>query len=156
VANLRLATEQDFPEMLRLGQDMHNESPRFNVHRFDRVKSESFLGAMASNPNCLSLVVESQGELVGMLLGYLASHLFCDALTANEVVVYVSPSHRGSSAAVKMLRYFEDWSIEHGAAEIVLGISTEVDSEKTRAFYQRLGFTPTGHSLIKRVSITQH
>jgi GNAT superfamily N-acetyltransferase len=140
--------------MLAMGRAMHNESPRFARHTFDPEKSLRVLTAMQDAPSCLLLVVEADGALVGMLLGLVSEHHFCNGLVANELVVYVTPGARGGSAAVKMLRQFEAWAQGQGVDEIVLGVSTEVAADRTADFYQRMGYAHSGHTLIKRVCIT--
>ncbi len=156
MANIREATEADFPAMLAMGENMHNESPRYRVHNFSLSKSIGMLRSMEENQACLMLIAEDDGKPVGMLLGYMSEHTFCDGLTANELVVYVTPEARGSSAATRLIRRLEEWGKARGVSEVVLGISTEVDADRTAQFYQRLGYGYTGAMLVKRVSITRH
>ena len=156
MAKVRFANLADFPEMLAMGEDMHNESPRYRVHDFNVEKSAEILVNMHGRENCVLLVAEAAGHLTGMLLGFVAENTFCSGLVASELAVYVAPHARGSSAASRLVGAFEAWAFAHGASEISLGISTEVEADRTSKFYQRMGYAPTGSVLMKRVSITQH
>jgi GNAT superfamily N-acetyltransferase len=151
VANVRRALASDFAALVTMGEDMHDESPRFAGLGYSRERCFELLAGLSASPSGLVLVAEQGGELVGMVLGFVTRHFFSDDLTGSELVVYVTPHARGGSAAVKLIRHFEDWARELGAVDIVLGVSTEVQADRTAKLYQRLGFTPSGHTLVKKV-----
>jgi GNAT superfamily N-acetyltransferase len=150
VASVRRALGSDFATLVTMGEGMHAESLRFAALGYSYEKCHVLLAGLALSPHGLVLVAEQDGEIVGMLLGMAVPHFFSDDLTASELVVYVVPHARGGSAAVKMVRYFENWARELGVADIVLGVSTEVQADRTAELYQRLGYQPSGHTLVKR------
>ena len=158
MANIREANNiNDLASMLVMGEDMHNESPRFQAHQFNLQKSASLLKDIDYSENGILLVAEEHDTLVGMLIGIVSTLPFCDGLVANELVVYVAPEYRGSSACIKLIKRFEEWATSKGVDEIILGVSTEVEADRTHKLYERLGYTHNGTSLIKkRVSITHH
>jgi GNAT superfamily N-acetyltransferase len=83
-------------------------------------------------------------ELVGFGAFVITAHYFTDELIASDIIVYVRPERRGSSAAVKILKNYILWADQQKATHITLGISTGIHPEKTQAFYERLGFKTIG------------
>jgi GNAT superfamily N-acetyltransferase len=149
VANIRRATAEDFPRLVELGHAMHQESPRFSKMPYSEEKIMTLLGGMCYHDNAIVLVAEREAEIVGMMLGFVAEQFFGPSKTASELVVYVTPEHRGGTVAPRLIYVFEDWAKWHGCAEIVLGVSTEVAADRTAKFYQRMGYAHSGHTLIK-------
>jgi GNAT superfamily N-acetyltransferase len=150
VASVRRALGSDFAALVAMGEDMHHESPRFAGLSYSQERCHALLAGLSASPHGLALVAEQGGEIVGMLLGLVSKHFFSDDLTASELVVYVRPQARGGSAAVKLVRQFEAWATDLGVADITLGVSTEVHADRTAQFYQRLGYAPSGLTLVKR------
>jgi len=129
---------------------MRDESPRFSRLGYSPDRCRELLAGLSGSPQGLVLVAEQDGVIVGALLGLASRHFFSDDITASELAVYVAPDARGGSAAGKLIRQFEGWAAEQGAVDIVLGISTEVHADRTAQLYERLGYTPSGISLVKR------
>lgn len=150
MAKVRRAVGADFPTLIAMGQELCAESPRFSRLTYSPDRCLELLAGLSVSPQGLVLVAEQEGAIVGMLLGFVSKHFFAEELTASELVVYVTPEARGGNAVVKLLRHFEVWATEQGAADIVLGVSTEVHADRTAQLYQRLGYTPSGHTLVKR------
>ena len=150
MANVRRALGSDLATIVSMGESMRNESPRFARLGYSYERVFELLAGLSASPHGLVLVAEQDGEIVGMLLGFVGKHFFSDDLTANELVVYVAPQARGGTASVKLIRYFESWAKQLGVADITLGVSTEVHAERTAEFYQRLGYAPSGITLVKR------
>lgn len=84
-------------------------------------------------------LVERGGEVVGMAAGG-----FNDAHPGAHWLygMYVSPSARGSEAAVMLVDVVEEWARGEGASELHLDVTTCV--ARASAFYLKLGFQPTG------------
>jgi GNAT superfamily N-acetyltransferase len=83
-------------------------------------------------------------ELVGFGAFVITSHYFTDELIASDIIVYVRPERRGSSAAVKIIKKYILWAKEQKASHTTLGISSGIHPEKTKRFYERLGFKTIG------------
>lgn len=138
-----------------MGRRMHAESPRFRDSEYSAEKCAQTFDRLLANDYGVVLVAESNGEVVGMMAGFALEHFFSTDITASDVVVYVVPEARGTSAAARLIRAFEQWAVDKGASEIMLGVSTEVHSERTAAFYGRLGYPHSGHVVLKRLRYTQ-
>lgn len=148
---IRYATPVDTAALLCLARMMHAESPRFHHLAFDAEKTAAMLGNLIENPQAVALVDEKEGQIVGMMGGFVMEHLFGHDKVAADIGLYVVPQYRGTSTAPRLLRAFEDWAKENGARDIVLGISTEVTAEATRGLYMKLGYEQSGYLMRKEI-----
>ena len=71
-------------------------------------------------------------ELVGFGAFVITAHYFTDELIASDIIVYVRPEN------------YILWADQQKATHITLGISTGIHPEKTKRFYERLGFKTIG------------
>lgn len=136
---IRLATLDDLDLLMIMAEQMHRESPRFSRLSFNFDKVLALFVRLIERDDCLLLVAENDGHIVGALAGFVVPHWFSDDLTANEYGVFVDPMHRGGMVAPRLIKRFVEWSQEKGAKLIQLGISTGIQTEQTVELYKRLG-----------------
>jgi GNAT superfamily N-acetyltransferase len=105
---------------------------------------------MASPTGCI-FVAERERILVGMMAGFVFEHFFGFDKIASDYVLYVSPAHRGGTLMVRLVKAFESWAIGLGADEIAVGVSTEVDPQRTVMLYERLGYRRSGFNVLKEI-----
>ncbi len=98
--------------------------------------------ALEEGPSGLDQVLSGFGAFI------ITPHYFTDDLIASDILVYVRPERRGSTAAVRIIKEYIKWA-KPLAKDVVLGISSGVHPERTKALYERLGFPTVGtmHSL---------
>jgi GNAT superfamily N-acetyltransferase len=87
----------------------------------------------------LYYLADRDGRVVGMVSGG-----FNDGYPGTRWLygMYVTPRERGTGTAVLLVRAIEEWASVHGVNEIYLHVTTSV--ARARAFYERVGFRPTG------------
>ena len=127
---------------LALARAMHEESEFRNLP-FDDDK----VARLAWNPDVFAVLWRDDngtGQYTGAMLGFAGPHYFCDAIVARDLALFVHPDRRGGVAAIRMVREFESWAVERGAVEGYLGSSTGVAPERTRLFYEHLGYRCIG------------
>lgn len=152
MAEIRRAAEADVPAMVGMAKLMRRESPRYRGTVFDEAKlTRLLLGLVRGQIPGGALVAELGGALVGMVGGFVYQHFFGGGLTASDFGLYVAPAHRGGSIAPRLIGAFEDLVREAGAEDLVMGVSTEVEPERTAGLYERLGYRRTGISLLKEL-----
>ena len=157
MVKVRIGTHEDIPAVVDLGARLHAESPTYRDFPYSRIKVRAVLQQcvgtlMAPAEDAVMLVAEEDGRLIGMLLGYLTEGVFVeDLVIATDLTFYVEPEHRGTMAAVRLLKAFEVWARTHGATHIAPGISTRINDERTQRFYERLGYASSGMSMTKRI-----
>ncbi len=144
---IRPAQPHDLVQLLEMGRLMHAESPRFRPVPFSTEKAQQLIEQLISRGG--AFVAEVDGALVGMFGGVVFEHFFSTTKMAADVVLYVTPEYRGGSLAARLVHAFERWAIEAGADELVLGVSTGIEAERTAGLYERLGYERSGISLLK-------
>lgn len=151
MVKVRAATEDDLPAILEMGRMLHGESPRYRGMSYNEAKVEAL--ALKVIPTGGTLIAEKDGKIIGMLAGYVAEHWFSDDKVASDFTFYIRPEHRGTGkAALLLVRAFERWATAQGAKDIMPGVSTQIDIERTTRFYEKLGYAVYGNALIKKVS----
>ena len=152
---IRSARPEDADEVVAMGQAMHDEAPEYAARDFDPEKVRrlmlSLCGTLLVPLTGCVLIAEDGGKIIGMMGGFAVEHFFGHDKIASDYVLYVKPEHRRGTAAVRLIRTFEKWAVEQGAAAIHPGVTTGVANERVRDLYARLGYEPNGYTLVKRI-----
>jgi len=139
---IRPATKDDLDLLMLIAVSMHAESPRYSKLSFSHDKVLNLFVTLMSSQNCLLLVAERGGDVIGAVAGFVAPHWFSDDLVANEYGVFILPEHRGGLTAVRLARAYIQWGKMMNAKLIQIGISTGVMTEETTALYLAIGLKP--------------
>lgn len=137
--------ETDLPRVSSLAWDMHQESfYRDNDFQVSRIRAIWDQNVTLPGMYCL-MVAEDAGEVIGVFAGVTFNHFFGNDRVSSDLILYVTPEHRGGSAAPRLVKAYEQWARRIGVKEIQIGVSTGVHEERTAQFFQKLGF---GHKAI--------
>jgi hypothetical protein len=152
--NFRVTTVTDFaPEyegqVLELARMMHAESSTHSSMPLDEKKLLEQLRASATNPYVYFRLAVRGSEVMGGFFGLITPVFFSSELAARDLAWFVKPSRRGGYAAVLLVADWERWGKEKGVKKFMLGQSTGVDIETTRALYERLGYRVVGFNTVK-------
>lgn len=148
---IRAAAQKDIGELVELGKLMHAESAMAFLP-FETEKVAGYLRNLISNErNCL-FVAASGNRVVGAIGGFTTSYFFCSASLAVDTGLFVRAEHRGSSAAIRLIRAFVDWATQRGASEVCLSVSTGVEIEKSHGLFVGMGMSHVGGVYKLRVS----
>jgi len=140
-------TDERFDEFFELVKKMVAEA-QFHEAEPDREEIED----MCKTANGIVFLAEKDGKLIGFFAGMIQRYFFSNRERATDMGFYVVPEHRGSAAAIRLIRTFEYWAKEMGVKEIALGQTTAVDIEKTLKFYAHLGYRVVGFNTVKHLS----
>tara|TARA_B100000745_G_scaffold296315_1_gene241537 strand:+ start:871 stop:1368 length:498 start_codon:yes stop_codon:yes gene_type:complete len=146
---IRKADTDDIPSLVRLGREMHEEAPTFDMVDFDEEKLTALAASPAMTDHGASFLAEVNGEAIGMFCGVIVPHYFGNALMANDLCLFVTKSRRGGTAAYRLIKAFESWAFANGAEVLRFGISTGVDAERTLKLYEKLGYKLEGYQINK-------
>lgn len=154
MVKIRQAAHADIPAIIEMGRALHAESPRFRGDSFSDVKIANrlrqLLGTAVTRGEGGALIAEDGDRLVGLMAGYVAEEFFGYDRIATDYSLYVVPEYRGGTVGVRLIKAFEEWAWKAGATAIQPGISTEIDADRTRGIYERLGYGMFGYLMIKR------
>lgn len=141
---IRNATHADLGALLVLAEQMHAESPRFNVRRFSVEKMAALFSGLIDREDGLVLVAEQDGELVGVFAGYTMEDWFGPDTVSGDFGLFIAPTRRGGLDAARMVRHYVQWARGRGVANPEIGISTGVHVDKTTRLYEAQGFVAVG------------
>jgi GNAT superfamily N-acetyltransferase len=145
VTTIRPANLTDLNALVALGRVMHAESPRMGRMEYAELKAKATLaGLIASPDNCLLLVADEGGKLVGGIAAAIEEHWFSNDKMAYDLALFVHPDKRGGMTAARLLNAYAHWAKEKGARITQFGISTGVNLETTGALAEKLGFERSG------------
>lgn len=133
--------------MLSLAYQMHQESNFRNLEFSAPMYAERVAGYAASQ-DYLTLLIENEGQDIGVLIAYVTRADFGPALIAYDKGLFVTPTRRGTLAARKLIQQYTDWAREKGASRICFDVRTGVNPNRTAAFFEKCGYKNIGHCLI--------
>lgn len=137
---LRHPNPGDAPELVALARRLHAESWYCDL-AFSEENAIQLIDRAIHAPDMLGLVLEAaDGTVIGFLAAACARHAFCDSLYACDLALYVAPEHRGGPGLVRMIRAYEAWCRIKGVSEILIGVSSGIDIERTGRLYGKLGY----------------
>ena len=143
---VRLATLDDVPDIVRLGEDYCYESNYAGLDYDPRVADITARHYIESAHYTLLLAVTQHHSTIGFIAGHTAPALFTRGVMAQEDIMLVRPESRGRIQTVKKLVWaFSRWAADQGARRITFGNSAGVvDDGAYIRFFERYGFWRSG------------
>ena len=144
----RRATVEDIPAIIALGTQLHDVSPAFRGISIDAAKLDALARQLLASGQFLC-VAEHDGQIVGVMAGLCVGHWFSNSKACSDLLLYVLPAFRGTTAAYRLASAYLAWAKDAGAVQITVGVSAVEGEEQSRAveFYRAMGFVPMGVSL---------
>ncbi len=138
--SIRVATFEDLPRVLDLGELLHKESPRWSRIAFNRSKAETVLAALIDSPDGVIFVAVEGGVIIGGIAGLVEAHWSSDDRLASEISFFMAPDARGRLAPARLICALDAWARMRGAVWIQGGTSTGLAPERTAGLYEALGW----------------
>jgi L-amino acid N-acyltransferase YncA len=141
VTKLRLATEADIPTLVEMGVDMFAGSS-FAALTYAPDKAGEFMRRGIKGA-FLAVSVEGEGgAITGCIYGDVIEPWYTSDCMGIEHFLYVRPEHRGSRAALMLVRAWIRWCVSSGAKQ--LRPATAAKSAEADRLYRAVGFEPVG------------
>lgn len=149
---VRKAVAADAMRVVSLAHRYYEEAP-YMPYAFDyNAAMASFFTAIHDPDHVFLIAVTDNLKFAGMLWGIKANPLpWTPSVSAMDILFYVGKEHRGSRAAVSLVREYEAWAKASGCDEVILSTSSGLDMDRTTGFYKRLGYKLVGYQLQKEV-----
>ena len=144
----RLAAQTDAIAVTDLCEEFHGASYQKTVP-FDWDIMVEWVSDRIDDDGSLVLGAWSGSDLVGCVIGLTFVPPYSERVVAGDFIWYVRPEHRGGMVGVRLMKMFENWAVDAGAAQILTGATSGIKSERGAALLERLGFVPTGTSVYK-------
>ncbi len=141
---MRKATEKDISSLLKLVirlKKLNEEfDPLFKVRDDADIEGEKYLRSAISSENCLVVVAEESGRIVGMAKVDIKNRIFYTPAVEGHIVdLYIMPEYRRKALGEKIIGY-----IISTLKQRVNIITVEFPTANQIAvnFYTKLGFRP--------------
>jgi GNAT superfamily N-acetyltransferase len=117
---------------------------------YKRPVNRPMVEAVLTAPTVMCVVAYRNGKAVGIVMAMVFDHPLFEGRVTTDLVIYVTPEHRGSLIAARMIKMMERWGQEQKAEGLMLGQSTQIgDMRRVMKFYERLGYSVTGFNCMK-------
>lgn len=146
---MRVRLAMDYDEAAFLQMAVANLEETMPGEPFDVGKLSTLFHESVTKAQPTIFVVEHQRKVIGFLMSYIFGFDYRDGHYTTQRVIYVSPEHRGTRAAVLLVNELVRWSISIGAVKIEGGNDNSFKSDRTAAFLEHFGFKRVGHYLEK-------
>lgn len=142
---VRLALESDFDDIVDMARiNITDTRPQLD---FDEAICRATLQGYIDRASPTVFVCEDRRKVVGFLLADFYAYRAASGLFTTQEVLFVRPEHRGTRAAVLMMKHLIAWSERLGAKEIIGGNDNEFNSERTAKFLEHFGFERVGFAM---------
>jgi len=149
---IRPAVEGDLTAYNELLKDFHKASPMDGVVEFSPAGCLQFLNTSVTNESVLLLVAEIDNEIVGVTAAVLYPMYFNpNALVAQELWWWLTPTARGSGAGNLMFKELEQWSKNKGASVLFMIALEDERANAMEKVYARAGFKPMERTFSKEL-----
>jgi len=136
--NLKLATLDDLPDVVRLAEAFAHESPYASETITGEI--EQFAKDLLRDPTKgIVVLYVKDGKPVGLIGGIITKMLMSQSLIATELMWYVEPEHRGSRKSLALKEAFEFWGRKMGAKFIAMSSLLQSNPSIER-YYDRTGY----------------
>lgn len=141
---IREAKVSDIDAVLALGIECHRKAAtRYTVAP---AKARQMIAHFIQSQSRFSMVKESNGELLGVLLGGIEPVWYSDTdKEGSDLLFYVRQDPRSVGAGTMLLKRFIRWGYAKGAAGFAMAVSFGgAEAVDTGKIYVKQGFTQVG------------
>lgn len=147
--SLKLATEADWDEVLRMAHEFHIFSP-YNGIPFEESKVRAIFDRYLEDPTKVIVILGvKDGTPVGVIVGVVDELYFSKVLTAGEIIWWVDPPQRGTRLSKDMFNAFEHWGWKMGAKFLNV-VNTQETTDLSR-FYEQQGYHLAESNYVKEL-----
>lgn len=140
---VRSAHAKDAPAIADLlGQLGYPTTPR---------EAEARLARLEEHGHAIAMVAEVQGLVVGLATAHVFPSIHDTPPAAWLTTLVVDTSHVSQGLGRQLCGAAEEWAKDRGAVRI--SVSSGVHREQAHAFYERVGYRPTGRRLTKTIQL---
>lgn len=146
---LRLATEADYPDVLRMSKAFHESSP-YSHYPMNETKVRAIFDTYLKDPSSVIVVVAYKEDIaIGCIVAVRTELYFSDVVTAGEIIWYVQETFRKTRAGLLLYKAFEEWGRRVGA-RVLQGVNTEGTTDLVR-YYSHKKYSKAETVYIKEI-----
>ena len=103
-----------------------------------------------SDSRCAFWLAWSGDTPIGVFGGKVRPLFFSRDLIAEDILWYVLPEHRGSRVGLQLLSLFERWAFEHGAKDLRIGQTSQLDPKVFNGILGSKGYELVGSYFVRK------
>lgn len=139
---MRLATQDDKPELFRMGKEFYLHSGYQDKGEFNETILDSVFDQLISG-ECL-LIAD------GGMIGWLVFPVFMTGtLVAQELFWWVDEDKRDSGLGRELLKAAEEKAKNQGANSMIMICLDELEPDKAEAIYGKMGYQPRERTFMR-------
>jgi ribosomal protein S18 acetylase RimI-like enzyme len=147
---VRRADQQDVPVVVRLNHALFQEDAGQRDHMMNlnwpQEEGHEYFTKHLRSEKSIGLLAETEGEVIGYLIGYVKSGSSLRRVTMAELEsMYVIREYRSQGVGERLVKEFLGWCREQGAERV--SVTAYAANEGAVSFYKRLGFLPKSITL---------
>jgi len=143
---IRRAEPEDRPQIMLLIQEFFEEELNGRGYSFSYDQCEQDYDVLEKRDDVITLVIDNDGMLDGMICAFVTRRVFFQEVTATELIWYVRKTVRRDG--IKLLREFENFCSQAQCNDItMIGL---VDS-KAEDMYPRMGYERSEMVFVKKI-----
>ena len=151
--SIRLATEKDYDDVLRMSKSFF-EASTYNrlTYTSDGIENlfNEYLKSDKTEIIVLVLVNESD-EPIGMLVGAKSVPFFTTEFIASELAWWVDPEYRKTRQSIDLVKAYEVWAKKVGCSVVTMANIPTLNGEKIGKLYEKLGYFKNEVSYMKEI-----
>lgn len=146
-----MLTEADAVALIPLLQQLADENEYENeeLHEDVWLQNARIILSDAERRYMNVFIAWYEGTPIGFLVGATSPLFYRRGIVAEQKLWYVTPTRRGSYAAIKLMKSFERWGRLNGATSFHTGTINTQMAERTSKLLTTLGFEQVGTLHVK-------
>jgi len=147
---IRKATTEDIPVLVEMGAEFAAYAP-YPVE-YSKDAASTFLRALIDGGIGVVFVGCEEGVIVAYLAGAVYPLWYAaNTCVAGEIAWWVDPDYRTGGMARELVRSFEGWAADKGAAFVSISDINVSGEFSVGSYFTRLGYKTTERTHIKEV-----
>jgi len=147
MVEIRMYQDKDHDKIVELIHEFYKNSLNQYSLTFDKEEGLKRLQGLIRQLRNTSFILIVDGEVRGIMGGFIVEELLSPTKVYQEVIWYVSEEHRRHG--IKLLRRLEKWCIDHGIDKIIMAFMHNSMPDRLLRFYERTGYSQFETHLIK-------
>jgi GNAT superfamily N-acetyltransferase len=144
--NITNAVHGDLLTLVELGAHMSQESPHYRQWPVNGEKIHNLIGWLIDSDDGIVIVArdEQTDDVIGGFVGGVEKMWCNDEKAMYDFALFIAPSHRGGSLAVRLMKEAFSQAKQKGAVTALLSNSTGVASDRVERLFQHMGMNRLG------------
>ena len=144
MGRVKLATEQDIPRIVEMGERFFEVSPYSKLAKYNHQQIEKLLRQMI---DLGTLVTDGESGMLGFFI--FPVFMDPDTIIAQEMFWWVDENRRGGTLSLKLLKFAEKIAKESGATAFNMLCLTDLDGGRVGRLYKSQGYKPTENTYMR-------